>query len=68
VVSVGAAVGKEIVAAVDAPHQVRNHPRITLHETADIVAEAPVPLEPRYARKSATELKRSRIPRLCDQT
>src|ERR1700678_1827941 len=56
VISIGAAVRKEVVAAIDAPHQVRNHPRVTLHETADIVAKAPIPLEPRHARKSAAEL------------
>ena len=68
VISFVAVVGKKIVAAVDATHQVRNHPRIALNETADVIAKPPVPLEPSHAGKSAAELICAGVPRLSDQT
>jgi hypothetical protein len=46
VIRIRAAVGKEVIAAIDAPHQVGNHPSVTLDEAADIVAKASVPLAP----------------------
>src|SRR5205807_1432077 len=56
VVSIGAAVGKEVVAAINATHQLWDHSRIAFNETANVIAEASVPLQPSYAGKSATEL------------
>src|SRR5580704_12677439 len=61
-------VGKEIIAAIDATHQVRNHPRIALNETPDVIAKTPVPLEPSHTGKSAAELICGGVPRLGDQT
>src|SRR5271165_766951 len=68
VIGVGAVVGKQVIAAIDASHQVRDHPWIALDETANVVTETSVPLEPIYAWESATELISARVPRFCDQT
>ena len=67
VIGAGAAVGEKIVATIDAQHQVRNHSRITSYKSADVVPEAPVPLEPGDAGESPPELISARIPRLRDQ-
>src|SRR5208337_2870575 len=56
VIGIGAVVGKQVIAAIDAPHQVRDHSWISLNETANIVTKTPVPLEPIYAWESAAEL------------
>src|SRR6266446_891802 len=62
VIGVGAGVGKEVVAAIDATHQIRNHPRIALNETANVVAKPSVPLEPSQTWESATELISTGVP------
>ena len=67
VIRVGAAVGEKIIAAIDTPHQVRNHPGIAFDKTADVVAESSVPLQPGYTGESAAELISTCIPRLRDQ-
>ena len=67
VICVSASVGKKVVAAIDTPHQVWDHSRIAFNKAANVVAKAAVPLQPRLAWESAAELKRSGIPRLCDQ-
>src|SRR5208337_4103869 len=58
VIGVGAAVREKIIAAIDTPHQVRNHSGITLDKAADVVPESSVPLEPGYARESGRVDKR----------
>src|SRR5271157_1061291 len=68
VVSVGPVIGKQVVAAVDAPHQVRDDTWIALNETANIVAKTSVPLQPIYARESATQLISACIPGFRNQT
>src|SRR5271165_3369387 len=67
VISVSASVGKKVIAAVEPPHQVRDHPRIALDEAADIVAKASVPLQPSYTGESSAELKSTGIPGFRDQ-
>src|SRR5437667_10502268 len=59
--------GKEVLASVDAPHQVRNHPRIAFNETANIVAKPSVPLKPSQAWKTAPKLVSPGVPGLRDQ-
>src|SRR5271157_1110717 len=61
-----AAVRKQVIAGVDTTHKVRDHPRVTSDKSADIVTKARVPLQPSRARKSASELIGSYIPRLRD--
>src|ERR1039458_3827789 len=61
------AVRKQVIAAVDTTHQVRDHPRVAPDKTADIVAITRVPLQPRRARKSTSELIAADVPRLRDQ-
>src|SRR5271165_4619140 len=68
VVGLGASVGKQIVAAVDAAKHFRNHAGVTFKETANIVTKSSVPLEPTRARKSATELKGTGVPWFRDET
>src|ERR1700722_3807376 len=68
VISVGASVRKEVIATIDAPHQIGNHTCFASDETAHIVAKPSVPLKPGDARESVTELVCADIPRLCDQT
>src|ERR1017187_4514288 len=63
-----AAVRKQVIAAVDTTHKVRDHPRIAPHKTADIVAITRVPLQPGRARKSTSELIAADVPRLRDQS
>src|ERR1700678_1909383 len=46
VISVGTAVGKQIIAAIDTSHYIRNHPCVTFNKTANVIAKSPVPLEP----------------------
>ena len=67
VIRVGSGVGKKVVAAVDATHQVRNHPRIALNETANVVAKPSVPLQPSQAWESTTELISAGVPGFCNQ-
>src|SRR5882762_10009356 len=67
VISLCTAVGKEIVAAINATHQVRDHPRIALNKTANIVAEPRVPLQPGNAWESAAKLVSAGVPGFCDQ-
>src|SRR6476660_115066 len=66
VIRVGAGVGKKVVAAVDATHQVRDHPWIAFNETANVVAKSSVPLEPSQAWKSAPKLVNAGVPGLCN--
>src|ERR1700731_762039 len=61
------AVRKQVIAAVDATHQVRDHPRVASHKTADIVAITLVPLQPGRSGKSTSELIAADVPRLRDQ-
>src|ERR1700704_401672 len=67
VISLATTVGKEIVAAIDAAHQVRDHPWVALNKTTNIVAKPCVPLQPGNAWKSATKLISAGIPGFCDQ-
>src|SRR5271166_2359910 len=61
------AVRKQVIAAVNTAHKVRDHPRVAPHKTAEIVAIPRVPLQPGRARKSASELIATHVPRLRDQ-
>src|SRR5262249_9098752 len=67
VICVRAAVGKEIIAAVETSHQVRHHSRIAFNKTANIVAKASIPLQPGKPGESLPELESAYIPRLGDQ-
>src|SRR5882762_432457 len=67
VIRLATTVGKEIVAAIDATHQVRDHRRIAFNKTADVVAESRVPLQPGNAWKSAAKLVSAGVPGFCDQ-
>ena len=68
VIGVGPVIGKQVIAAVAATHQVRDHTWIALNETANIVTETSVPLQPIYTRKSATQLISACIPGFRNQT
>ncbi len=68
VISVGAAVWKQIIAAIDTSHHLGNHPGVAFNKTADVVSKTPVPLEPSQAGKAAPELISGSVPRLRDQT
>src|SRR5271166_4325424 len=61
------AVRKQVIAAVDTTHKVRDHPRVAPHKTADIVAITGVPLQPGRTRKSTSELIAADVPRFRDQ-
>src|SRR5271165_4617739 len=61
------AVRKQVIAAVDATHKVRDHPRVAPHKTAEIVAITSVPLQPCRSRKSTSQLIAADVPRLRDQ-
>src|SRR6267378_4373183 len=67
VISLCTTVGKEIVAAIDATHQVRDHPRIAFNKTADVIAEPCVPLQPGNAWEAATKLISAGVPGFCDE-
>src|ERR1017187_168054 len=62
------AVRKQVIAAVDTTHKIRDHPRVAPHKTTDIIAITRVPLQPGRARKSASELVTTHVPRFCDQS
>src|SRR5208337_1120941 len=62
-----AAVWKQVIAAVDTTHKVRDHSRVAPHKTVDIVAITRIPLQPGRARKSTSELIAADVPRLRDQ-
>src|SRR5208282_4651227 len=49
-----AAVRKQVIAAVDTTHKVRDHPLVAPDKTTDIIAITRVPLQPGGARKSAS--------------
>src|SRR5580698_4559417 len=68
VTSVGAIVGKQIIASINPAYQVRDHPRIALNEAANVVAKPAVPLQPSLAWESASELISGCVPGLRDQT
>src|SRR5262249_47191041 len=59
---------KEVVAAINPPHEVRDHPRVAFDEAPDIVAKPAVPLEPGHTWESPAELIGSRVPRFRNQT
>ena len=68
VVCVLAIVGKEVLAAVEPPHQRRDYTGIPAYEPAQIVAKAAVPLRPRRPGEGATELVGAgRVPGFGDQ-
>src|SRR5271167_1379114 len=62
------AVRKQVIAAIDTTHKVRDHPRVAPHKTTDIVAITRVPLQPGRARKSTSQLVTTHVPRFCDQS
>src|ERR1700677_835090 len=68
VISIGAGVRKEVVAAIDTPHHVGHHSRIAFDETANIVAKSSVPLEPGDAWEPPAKLIGACVPRFRDQT
>src|SRR4029077_19145247 len=43
VISVGAAVRKQVIAAIETAHHLRNHPCVALYKTANVVAKSSVP-------------------------
>src|SRR6202040_2307991 len=67
VISFGSVIGKKIITAVETAHELRNHSRIAFDETANVIPEPSIPLQPGYAGESAAELVSARVPWLCDQ-
>src|SRR5580692_11263913 len=54
VISVGAAVRKQIVAAIDASHHLGNHPCVALNKTTNVIPKTAVPLQPSQAGKATS--------------
>src|SRR5262249_46096674 len=68
VIGLSPVIGEQIVTAVETAHQIGNHSRISLNETANVIPKSPVPLKPGYAGKSAAELKSTCIPGLRNES
>src|SRR5208337_4352194 len=62
------AVRKQVIAAINATHKVRDHPCVAPDETADMVTITRVPLQPGRARKSTSQLVTTHVPTFCDQS
>src|ERR1700745_383639 len=67
VIGIEAVIGEKIITAVETAHELGDQSRITFDETANVIAKAPVPLQPRYAGKSTAELISACVPWLRDQ-
>src|SRR6266478_932443 len=67
VISVGAAVWKQVIAAIDTSHHLGNHPCVAFNKTANVITKPSVPLKPGQSGESSPELISGCVPRLRDQ-
>src|SRR5215472_17294157 len=67
VISTAEAFRKQIIAAINAPHQVWNHSRVAFEKTTHVVTKSCIPLKPGRTRKSASQLTGAGIPRFREQ-